>query len=83
VITPKAPWKPRGLAPIILKDNVSVTICTKGRVSPLEIYTDGRVFRKLQEKDIEMKVKMSPKKVTLLISKSHLSYWDSKVLEEQ
>ena len=83
VITPKAPWKPRGLAPIILKNNEEVTIVAKWRVTPVEIYSDGREFLKVTEKNLELKIRQSSKKVTLLISKKHLSYWDDKVLEEQ
>lgn len=83
VLTPKAPWKPKGLAPIILKDTVKLTLETMGRNSPLEIYADGREFIKTQEKNIEISIKKSTHQVTLLISKKHLSYWDNKVLEEQ
>ena len=83
VVTPKAPWKPRGLSPIIMKNNQVMKITTKGRLTPVEIYVDGREFLKLNEKDIEIKIKQSRQSVTLLISREHLSYWDNKVLEEQ
>lgn len=83
IVTPKAPWKPKWLAPIILKNNTKVTLKTKGRISPFEVYADGKNFVKLNEKDITATIKKSTVEVTLLVSKEYIRTWDGKVLTEQ
>ncbi len=83
ILTPKAPWKPKGLAPIILSDDEKLVIQTQGRQSPIEIYADGRLIEKYDHENISLTLSKSAISVKLLTSCEESCSWDSRVLEEQ
>ena len=83
ILTPKAPWKPKWLAPIILSDDIVLTINTQGRQSPIELYADGRMIEKYETEDISLVLKKSDVSVRFLVSAKQSDGWDSRVLEEQ
>ena len=82
ILTPKAPWKPKRLPPIILSSSQEIELETQGRKSIIEIYADGRSIKTLSE-HLKAKISFLPGEVTLFIEKSQLKNWDGRVLEEQ
>jgi NAD kinase len=83
VITPKAPWKPKFQSPIILDDEIIVNILNTWRINPIEIYSDWVLVKNFKDESINLKIKKSKYKITLLSSKETNDNFDNKVLEEQ
>lgn len=83
ILTPKAPWKPKGLSPIIFSDSEVLTIETQGRQSPIELYADGRIVEKYDHENISLSLRKSSVSVTFLVSCEQSCSWDDKVFEEQ
>lgn len=83
VITPKAPWKPKGQGPILIPQNELVQIKNIGRQNALEIYGDSNQILTSEEHTISLSVKKSEKKVAFLIAKNYIEAWDAKVMQEQ
>ncbi|NVP17837.1 NAD(+)/NADH kinase [Candidatus Gracilibacteria bacterium] len=81
VITPKAPWKPKLQAPVLMRDDEIIEIKNVGRKNMAEIYFDSVEFFKSNE--FNLKVQKYKDNIRLLIGKDYLDTWDSKVLSEQ
>lgn len=82
LITPKAPWKPKWQAPIIIHEDETIHIQDQERRFWVDIYTDSRLLSK-DEKDVRITIKKHPTPLTLLIAHSELRSWEAKVFEEQ
>ena len=83
IMTPKAPWKPKWLAPIILSDSQELLIRTQGRKNPVEFYADGRLIDRYDHENVSLTLKKSDISIELLIACERQCSWDYKVLEEQ
>lgn len=84
VLTPKAPWKPKGQTPVLINDNETIQIKNVGRRLFTEIYCDGKEFL-ITQNDIQTNftIQKSTQFVSLLIAKAYQNTWDNKVLQEQ
>ncbi len=84
VITPKAPWKPRWQAPILLPDNEEIIIKNINRLNSIWINIDWNEVKKtLSWENIEINITKSKQKVELIIDQKYINIWDSKVLADQ
>ncbi|MDD2908015.1 MAG: NAD(+)/NADH kinase [Candidatus Gracilibacteria bacterium] len=84
VITPKAPWKPKGQSPVLINDSELIEIKNVGRRNECEIYIDGKEFLKAEKNsDLDVIVKKSKNMIRLIIAVEYLDTWDNKVLAEQ
>lgn len=81
VITPKAPWKPKLQAPILMRDDEIIEIKNVWRQNMTEIYFDSVEFFKSNE--FNLKVQKYKENIRLLICENYLDTWDNKVLSEQ
>ncbi|MDD3144809.1 MAG: NAD(+)/NADH kinase [Candidatus Gracilibacteria bacterium] len=83
-ITPKAPWKPKLQAPVLINDNQLIEIKNVGRKNMCEIYFDGKEFLKTKENNyFDVTIKKSEIGIRLIIASEYLDIWDNKVLSEQ
>lgn len=84
VITPKAPWKPKGQTPVLINDNETIEIKNVGRRLFTEIYCDGKEFL-ITENGIQtdITIRKSDEHIKLIIATDYLDTWDNKVLQEQ
>ncbi|MGE4443733.1 MAG: NAD(+)/NADH kinase [Candidatus Altimarinota bacterium] len=84
VVTPKAPWKPKGQTPVVINDSEIIGIKNVGRRLGAEIYCDGKEFLQIQNGNYtEISIKKSNDYVRLIIATDYLDTWDNKVLQEQ
>ena len=83
ILTPKAPWKPKGLAPIILSNKETLRINTQWRHSPIELYADWRRIEKYNHENFSLMLQKSMISVEFLVSCEQSCSWDFRVLEEQ
>ncbi|MDD3793516.1 MAG: NAD(+)/NADH kinase [Candidatus Gracilibacteria bacterium] len=81
VLTPKAPWKPKLQAPILIKDDEIIEIKNVGRQNIAEIYFDSVELLKANE--FNLKIQKYKNKIRLIIAKNYIDIWDNKVLSEQ
>lgn len=81
VMTPKAPWKPKLQAPVLMRDDEIIEIKNVWRQNIAEIYFDSVEFFKSNE--FNLKVQKYKDNIRLLIWKDYLDTWDNKVLSEQ
>lgn len=82
IISPKAPWKPKALLPIILSSSDKLHINTQGRAWNIEIYADGWAS-KTYNKHIDISLQILPASITLYIDQNYEQIWNNRVLEEQ
>lgn len=83
-ITPKAPWKPKLQAPVLINDNQLIEIKNVGRKNMCEIYFDWKEFLRTKENnDFDVTIKKSEIWIRLIIASEYLDIWDNKVLSEQ
>lgn len=83
-ITPKAPWKPKLQAPILINDNEIIEVLNVWRRQFVEIYSDWKeVIKTRNWHDIKIKIKKSTNFIKLLIWENYINIWDNKVLQEQ
>jgi len=82
ILTPKAAWKPRNLAPFILSSNQKIFISSSWRENQCEIYTDGRLSSQYS-RHIALDIEILPSQIELYIQESYLKHWNNKILEEQ
>ncbi len=82
VISPKAPWKPKWQAPILIHENEIIHIRDLERKHWIDIFADGKMLIEWW-KDVRLTVQKNPSPLTLLILKNTLWDWESKVFEEQ
>lgn len=83
VITPKAPWKPKGQGPILIPQSEVIQIQNIGRQNALQIYGDSNEIAVSEQHTVSLVVKKSDKKVRFLIAKNYIEAWDAKVMQEQ
>jgi len=81
VITPKATWKPKNQAPIIINSSETLSIKNTWRIHPIEFYSDGKFFKKYSEESLEIQIKKNSYTVKLLSSKENKNFCNNKVLE--
>lgn len=81
VLTPKAPWKPKLQAPILIKDDEIIEIKNVWRQNIAEIYFDSVELLKANE--FNLKIQKYKNKIRLIIAKNYIDIWDNKVLSEQ
>jgi len=81
VLTPKAPWKPKLQAPILIKDDEIIEIKNVWRQNISEIYYDSVELLKANE--FNLKIQKYKNKIRLIIAKNYIDIWDNKVLSEQ
>jgi NAD kinase len=83
VITPKAPWEPKGQRSILVEDSKIIKVNSTGRIPNTEIYCDGEellVTDNDQETHIVVKKNLNP--ITVLIASDYLPERDGKVFGE-
>ena len=83
-ITPKAPWKPKLQAPVLINDSQLIEIKNVWRKNTVEIYFDWKEFLKTKENnDFDVTIKKSEIWIRLIIASDYIDIWDNKVLSEQ
>lgn len=84
VITPKAPWKPKGQTPILINDSEVIAIKNVWRRLFTEVYCDGKEFLITQDGlQTDITIKKSKDAVRVIIASDYMDIWDNKVLQEQ
>ncbi|MDR2541562.1 MAG: hypothetical protein LBD11_07595 [Candidatus Peribacteria bacterium] len=83
VITPKAPWDPKGQRPILVEDSKIIKINSTGRIPNTEIYCDGEELLSTDnDQETNIIVKKSQNPITVLIAEDYLEERDGKVFGE-
>lgn len=84
VITPKAPWKPKWQAPILIENSEELLINNSWRKNEIQLNSDWRtVFESKQWEELNIRVFKSRYEVDLIIANDYKKIWDNKVLSEQ
>ena len=84
VLAPLLPFEPRGIRPILYRDDRTLAIATRlrpqGRVA---VHIDGTVLVDESDIDIMISVRRSPETVRLLIAGDDADLWDDRIYCEQ
>ncbi|GHV21549.1 hypothetical protein FACS1894176_06460 [Bacteroidia bacterium] len=83
VITPKAPWEPKGQRSILVEDSKIIKVNSTGRIPSTEIYCDGEELLSTDnDQPSNIIVKKSQNPITVLIAEDYVAERDGKVFGE-
>lgn len=84
IATPILPFMPKHFSPVVYEDKDKVKITNNWeRWRPISVYADGIPVVEGVGEEMEVIVRKSKQKVTLLIEKNYEKIWDAKIFMEQ
>lgn len=83
VLSPKAPWKPKGQTSILFSQSQIVHIKNIWRYNTLEIYADSFLIYSGTGQSLQLSIKKSLRNIQFLIPSSAKKVWKNKVMSEQ
>lgn len=83
VLSPKAPWKPKGQTPILFSQSQKVHIKNIWRYNTLEIYADSFLIYSGTGQSLQLSIQKSLRNIQFLIPSFAKKVWKNKVMSEQ